>query len=193
MTKADQMTEALRPIAEEGNPYAELALVRILMSEDPDATVEQILKEWGVLFRYVASVFRGLKEFVDEWQKADGVFEWDNVDEWANQAKEALNDQPPTDSPGAAVTDDGSTGSGSSHGRIEDHGGSPSQYLFPRTRPSDELGEDPPVGQGQAVDANNDDHSAANYHDHHFACLGPFNHSGDCPTTARGDTSPRPR
>jgi hypothetical protein len=69
---ADELTEAIRPLAETGNPYASLSLMRMAVAEDPDTIAQQILEELEVLAGYVMAVIRDMQPLLDWWRDAMG-------------------------------------------------------------------------------------------------------------------------
>lgn len=72
MGLADDLTEAMRPMAEQGNPYATLNLFRLQMSEEPDVTAQQIIEEWKVLAQYVAAIIKELTPLLEWWRDTMG-------------------------------------------------------------------------------------------------------------------------
>lgn len=72
MSLADDLTEAIRPLAEAGNPYATLSLVRMAASDDPDGTAAMILEELEVLAGYVMAVVRNMQPLLDWWRDTMG-------------------------------------------------------------------------------------------------------------------------
>lgn len=72
MGLADDLTEAIRPAATDGNPYASLSLMRLSMAEDPDAMAQQIIDELEVLASYVMAVIKELEPLLEWWRDTMG-------------------------------------------------------------------------------------------------------------------------
>jgi len=58
---ADELIEACRRSAANGNPYANLTIFRLELAEDPDAEAERIVAEWQVLAEYIVNLMRDIK------------------------------------------------------------------------------------------------------------------------------------
>lgn len=65
--KADLFEDLVRPLAASGNEFATLALLRVMLSDDPDAEVDGVCAETLASVRRALEVLQPVLDAWNEW------------------------------------------------------------------------------------------------------------------------------